>query len=74
MYPLAIFTRDFTNSYVYYLGNVPDIRGVDILNFSPGQEVTIGSDVWIIFPSSRRTEDSIINRSFYQGVAYRKVT
>jgi hypothetical protein len=74
MYPLAIFTRDFTNNFVYVLGNIPDIRGVDIFNFSPGQEVTVGSDVWIVFPSARRTEDNVIPRTYYQGIAYKKVT
>lgn len=74
LYPLSLFTRDFVNNFVYYLGSVPDVRGVNIFNFSPGQEVTIGTDVWVLFPSSRRSEDSIANRTFYQGIAYRKVT
>jgi hypothetical protein len=74
MYPLTIWTYDYTNNFVYYLGNIPDIRGLSIFNFSPGQEVTIGSDVWILFPASRRTEDSIINRTYYVGIAYKKVT
>jgi hypothetical protein len=74
MYPFAIFVRDFTNNYVYYLGDIPDQRGVNIKNFSPGQEVTIGSDTWIIFPQVSRTEDNIVGRTYYSGIAYKKVT
>ena len=74
MYPLAIFTRDFTNQFVYFLGNVPDIRGVDLFNFAAGQEVTIGSDTWVLFPQVRRTEDNIVGRTYYSGIAYKKVT
>ena len=74
LYPWAIFLRDFTNDYCYFLGDIPDIRGVDIFNFSPGQEVTVGSDVWIFFPMVRRTEDNIVGRTYYAGIAYKKVT
>jgi len=74
MYPWAIFLRDFTNDYAYFLGDIPDIRGVDIFNFTAGQEVTVGSDVWLFFPQVRRTEDDVIGRTYYQGIAYKKVT
>ncbi len=74
MYPWGIFTRDFVNQFMYFLGNVPDIRGIDMFNFSAGQEVTIGSDTWVIFPQVRRTEDNIVGRTYYAGVAYKKVT
>lgn len=74
MTPLAIFTRDFANDFCYFLGTVPDIRQIDIFNFAPGQEVTIGSDVWVLFPQVRRTEDNIIGRTYYAGIAYKKLT
>lgn len=74
LYPWAIFLRDFTNEFSYFLGDIPDIRGVDIFNFSPAQEVTVGSDVWIMFPMVRRTLDNIIGRTYFGGIAYKKVT
>tara|TARA_R110000796_G_scaffold41179_2_gene101991 strand:+ start:36413 stop:37441 length:1029 start_codon:yes stop_codon:yes gene_type:complete len=74
MYPLTIWTLDFPNNFTYFLGSIPDIRGLSMFNFTPGQEVTIGSDVWVLFPASRRTEDGIINRTYYSGIAYKKVT
>ncbi len=74
MYPWVIFLRDFQNNFCYALGSVPDVRGVDIFNFAPGQEVTVGSDVWVLFPQVRRTEDNVVGRTYYAGIAYRKVT
>lgn len=72
--PLAIFTRDFVNEFVYFLGNIPDIRMIDMFNFAAEQEVTIGSDVWIVFPQVRRTEDNVVGRTYYSGLAYRRET
>tara|TARA_R110002153_G_scaffold54447_4_gene151674 strand:- start:1081 stop:2106 length:1026 start_codon:yes stop_codon:yes gene_type:complete len=74
MYPLAIFARDYANDFGFFMGNIPDIRGIDIFNFAPAQEVTIGSDVWVLFPQVRRTEDNVVGRTYYGGVAYKKVT
>lgn len=74
LYPWAIFLRDFTANFVYFLGDIPDIRGVDMFNFSPGQEITVGSDIWIVFPQVRRTEANIVGRTYYAGIAYRKNT
>ena len=74
MYPFAIFLRDFTNDFVYFLGNIPDIRGIDMFNFSAGQSVTIGSDTWFLFPQVRRTEDNVVGRTYYSGIAYKQVT
>tara|TARA_R110000796_G_scaffold93934_5_gene198599 strand:- start:1148 stop:2176 length:1029 start_codon:yes stop_codon:yes gene_type:complete len=72
--PLQIWTSDFVSDFSWYLGQVPDVRMIDIFNFSPGQEVTIGSDVWVIFPQGRRTEDAVSDRTYYSGIAYKKVT
>lgn len=74
MYPQAIFTYDYTNDFGYFLGSMPDVRGIDMFSFSPGQEVTVGSETWILFPQSRKTTDLVLNRTWYAGVAYKKVT
>ena len=74
MYPLGVFLRDWTNDFTYFLGSQPDVRGIDMFNFASGQTVTIGSDQWVLFPTARRTEDNVINRTYYQGFAYKKVT
>ena len=76
MYQFAVFTMGTVTATLsaYFLGNVPDIRGIEIFNFAAEQEVTIGSDTWVIFPMARRTADNVLNRTYYGGVAYRKVT
>ena len=76
MYPFTVFARDYTtgDEKFYLMGKIPDTRGIDIYNFSPAQEVTIGSDTWQIFPASRRTEDAVEGRTYYQGIAYKKIT
>lgn len=74
LYALGLFLRDFTNSFVYFLGTVPDIRGVHLLELAAKQEVTIGSDTWVMFPTARRTNTDVENRTNFQGIAYKKVT
>ena len=73
MYPFALFLRDYTTSFIYFLGNMPDIRGINIFNFAEAQEITIGTDTWIVFPQAKRTESNVIDRTYYQGFAYKKV-
>lgn len=73
MYPLAIFYLRASSAEVYLLGFVPDVRGVNISNFSPGQEITVGSDTWVVFPDSQKATSGG-NASFNRGIAYKKVT
>ena len=67
------FYRDPSNPRVYYLGNMPDVRAVNIRNFDPKQEITIGSDTWIMFPLSIKTVEAVAGRTANSGIAYRKV-
>lgn len=73
-YPIGLFYRDFTNSNAYFLGFQPDVRGINIRFFVPKEEVTIGSDVWVMFPASQKSTAATANASLYLGVAYKKVT
>ena len=74
LYSISAYYRDPNNARVQLLGYMPDVRGVNVLNFTPAQEVTIGVDDWVIFPFSIRTTAAVANRSLYSGIAYRKVT
>lgn len=47
--PLFVM-RTGTSTYYSPLGVVQDVRYCSINKFEPGQEVTIGSDVWKVFP------------------------
>ncbi len=57
------------------LGEFPDVRFLNISNFSPGDELTLGTDVWKIFPLWNKAytlgSEPI---SYDYGIAYRKVT
>lgn len=74
MYPIHVWHHQDSNSRVRFLGSLPDVRGISLRNFSEEEEVVIGSDTWVLFPSGRRTADNIAHRSYYQGIAYKKVT
>jgi len=74
MYSIGAYYRDPNNDRAYLLGYMADVRAVDVTNFEPGQEVTIGSDTWVMFPMSIRTTAAVANRSLFSGIAYRKVT
>ncbi len=74
MYSIPAWHRNTSLNRVYPLGVVPDIRALNIRGFQPKEEVTIGGDTWVIFPFALRTEDDISQRTFYSGLAYKKVT
>lgn len=74
MYSLGLLYLDDVNSHVYYLGSMPDVRGITMQNLVGGQEITIGSDTWVVFPTGRRGTPNVNFRTYFQGVAYKKVT
>lgn len=73
-YQIALFYRNRSNGNVYFLGTQPDVRGINIRHFAAAEEVTIGSDVWVIFPMQLRTLTAVAQRTYYSGIAYRKLT
>lgn len=72
MYPVLLLYRNGTS--VYPLGWMPDVRGVNIANFAPGDEITISSDTWIFFPQGQKTASAVAERTYNSGIAYKKVT
>lgn len=73
MYQFALFYLEAASTRAYLLGYMPDVRGVNIANFAAAQEVSIGSDTWVVFPDSQKSTSGT-NASFNRGVAYKKVT
>lgn len=80
MYPIYVTTW-YTGSNpdnMYPLGYQPDVRSMSMEgNLLPGDEFTIGTDTWIVFPVARRREAKILDDTEYSGffgVAYKKVT
>lgn len=74
LYSIGAYYRDPSNDRVNLLGYMSDVRALNIRNFEPEQEITIGSDVWVIFPLSIKTEAAVASRSLVSGIAYLKRT
>jgi len=56
------------------LGEFPDVRFLNISNFNPGDEITLGTDVWKIFPLFNKAYTPQSEPISYDyGLAYRKV-
>jgi hypothetical protein len=53
-----------------------DVRGVSIRNYVGGQELTVGADTWIVFPTREKWPGSgaYTAKSGFQGIAYKKIT
>jgi hypothetical protein len=81
-YPIVAYhwDRDISGSSTMVdsiapLGAMKDVRGINIRNFNGGDEVTIGSDTWVVFPSLKKGESGgLTNTTGYQGIMYKKST
>lgn len=75
LYKIAIFHDDGTaTTRRRLLGYMPDVRGINIRNFAAGQEVLIGADTYVMLPLAIRTSDNVTFRTYFSGIAYKKVT
>jgi hypothetical protein len=72
MYPIACFYR--WTSEITFLGSQPDVRGVNIKHLTDAQEVVIGSDTWVMFPTHLKSNAVDVGGTKNQGIAYKKVT
>jgi len=75
-YPILTFHWNRTNGHVYGpLGVVKDVGGINIKNYVAGQELTISSDTWIVFPSFKKwISGSKSGTTLHQGMMYKKIT
>jgi hypothetical protein len=71
-YPILTWYYNTTNGEVQPLGWMKDVRGVNMEFLSPGDELTVGGETWVVFPTWRKYEGVITNTSGYQAWAYRK--
>jgi hypothetical protein len=76
--PLSIYLERASGNIFSYIGDVLDCRGCNMINFAPGEEVTIGADTWKIFPAVAKAPISQWNvngappASGYFGYAFRE--
>lgn len=75
-YPMVAFYWDRVANDIYGpMGYMKDVRGCSIRNYVGAQEIVIGADTWMIFPTKTKwTGGAHTNTSDYQGIVYRKVT
>lgn len=75
--PIPLFYLDLTvtpNIPLYPLGFMPDVFHIQMAAFDAGDEITIGSDTFKIFPMVRkRYENDNEEESWNAGLAYKKV-
>lgn len=71
--PLPLWYEDLDPSPErwYLLGYMRDVAHVQMQQFDPGEELTVGADTWVIFPGIRKS-DSGQEESENMGIAYRK--
>lgn len=78
IYPIVSYYWRRSPDQVYGpMGVMKDVRGANIRDFAAGDEVTVGSDVWVVFPSGQKALSDLFSDpgyAGYQGIAYRKVT
>ena len=57
-----------------WLGEWPDMAIVNMTGFTPGQEITVGTDTWTVFPWVRKQYlQASTEESWNAGVAYKKI-
>ena len=58
------------------LGYMKDVRGFNVRFWEGSQEVMIGSDPWIVFPTQRKSDGvgDVFPDTANSGIAYKKVT
>jgi hypothetical protein len=72
----VMYVDQATSPYTYnWLGQQPDVAVVNMKNLSPGDEITIGSDTWMVFPWVKKQYTlGDVEESWNAGWAYKKVT
>ena len=74
-YPIVPWYIDVTTGDVMVLGHVKNIRGFNMEHYVAGQEIVIGGDTWLAFPSRKKTTgaSTLSGESGHQGWLYKKV-
>lgn len=58
---------------VRFLGYMPDVRGVNVRNFAPGDIQNIGGDQWYFFPARLRDTSATTGATGFSGIMYKRV-
>lgn len=76
MYPIIPIHWNRSTNNQTILGQMKDVRGINIYNFANEEEITVGSDTWVVFPQYIRSPTTSTAAGFtgHAGIAYKKVT
>lgn len=75
-YPILTCHWDRVSDAVFGpMGRMPDVRGMSIKDYSPGDTITVAGDDWLIFPTAVKWpgSGSLLNTSANQGIIYKVV-
>jgi hypothetical protein len=73
--PIEVLYDQDTNQ-VQWLGSMPDVAILNLHAFDPAEEITVGSDTYIVFPWVRKRYTNTVGtseESWNAGVAYKKI-
>lgn len=73
MYPINCYYDNPAADRWYPIGYMKDVRGMNIRYYNGGDEITVGSDTWVVFPARYKTIVSSTAGTRNLGIAYRKV-
>ena len=78
MWPVAVtyVNPSTTNIHGCPIGVMPDVKGINMLNWEAGDTILIGGDTWQVFPAQRKYpgSGSGVGYSGYLGIAYKQVS
>lgn len=72
LYPICAWYIRALPNQAYYLGSMPDVRGIHMLNFQPGQTAVVSAEEWVVFPASTKA-GLVPSTTGNIGIAYKKV-
>ncbi len=83
MFPLPVWRYYWNDNVaasnrICYVGDYPNVRAINLTNLQAGQEITVNTDTWMVFPALRQSawQDRGVEpkpQSGQFGIAYKKV-
>lgn len=73
LYPITVWHPwRTTTTRITQLGSMPNVRMMNMRHFVGGNELVIGSETWVVFPSREKGAGTSGSGTRNQGIAYRK--
>lgn len=69
--PFNFYVGQGTEELFGHVGSIPEVRWLNMENHQPGDEITYGSDTWLVLPGHRKYDPSQEGHNFNHGVAFK---